>query len=220
MKKIYLLNIEGTNAANVRYALENNFLIESIISPLQMAEEEPNIILPGNGSFGYYVSFLKKNNWLNKLSSIIHHKKGGKLLCICSGFQVLGNSSEESKGVEGLKLINSSFKNLKNYFQSPLIINVGRKNIYESETGIQFKNLGFSKDLINDSSMRPYFVHGFASELDYKSMLLNPQYCYLFTEINRRKILAGMLTENFCGTQFHPELSGSDWRKFMIRFFK
>tara|TARA_Y100000589_G_scaffold92243_1_gene87079 strand:- start:1905 stop:2567 length:663 start_codon:yes stop_codon:yes gene_type:complete len=220
MKKIYLLNIEGTNTANVKYALENNFHIELILSPLQIEDEEPNIILPGNGSFGYYVSFLKKNNWISKLSSIINDKKGGKLFSICSGFQVLGISSEESKGVDGLKIIDFNFKNLKNYFESPLIINIGRKNISNIETGIQFKDLGFNEDLIKKFSMRPYFVHGFASEIDYKSIARYPEYCYLFTEINKRKILAGMFSENFSGTQFHPELSGSEWKDFMIRFFK
>lgn len=220
MKKIYLLNIEGTNTANVKYALEKNFCVEMILSPDELTDQNPNIILPGNGSFGYYVSILKKNNWVDKLSSIINNKKAGKLFCICSGFQVLGMSSEESHGVEGLKLIDYSFKNLKKYFNSDLIINIGRKYIYETEIGLKFKDLGFNEKLIDNFTTRPYFVHGYASELDYKSMNQKNQYCYIFTEIRKTKILAGIFSENFCATQFHPELSGSEWKEFMIRFFK
>ena len=129
-------------------------------------------------------------------------------------------SSEESYGVEGLKLIDYSFKNLKKYFNSDLIINIGRKYIYETEIGLKFKDLGFNEKLIENFTTRPYFVHGYASELDYKSMNQKNQYCYIFTEIRKTKILAGIFSENFCATQFHPELSGSEWKEFMIRFFK
>ena len=63
MKKIYLLDIQGANTANVKYTLQNEFEIISIKKPSEIIEKNPNIVLPGNGSFGYYVSFLKHNKW-------------------------------------------------------------------------------------------------------------------------------------------------------------
>ena len=67
MKKIYLLDIQGTNTANVKYSLQKEFEIISIKKPSQITENNPNIVLPGNGSFGYYVAFLNKHKWKNLL---------------------------------------------------------------------------------------------------------------------------------------------------------
>ena len=59
-KKIYLIDIKGANTANINNSLKNNFDIQSIKNPLEIEDKKPNIVLPGNGSFGYYVSFLKE----------------------------------------------------------------------------------------------------------------------------------------------------------------
>ena len=217
MKNIYLLDIEGANTANVKYVLQNDFRIITIKKPSQIEEDKPNIIMPGNGAFGYYISFLKDNKWETILSSIINKKNGGKLLSICSGFQALGNSSEESKDIEGLKLINHSFYNVNKNFNSGLIINIGRKEIEEVKDFLKLNDLNFDHKLIENN---PYFVHGYAAKLNYESFKKDNKHCYLFTKINNEKLLAGIISSNFCGTQFHPELSGRLWKEFMITFFK
>ena len=114
MRKIFLIDIEGTNKANIVFCLKNDFKIILIKEPNQILDEKPNLILPGNGSFGYYVSFLKENKWSSILSSIIKRKGNGKLFSICSGFQALGLSSDESPGFDGLNLINYELKASKN----------------------------------------------------------------------------------------------------------
>ena len=58
------------------------------------------------------------------------------------------------------------------------------------------------------------------AELDFEQANKNKKFCYLYYEINKQKLLAGILSENFCATQFHPELSGDLWQQFMINFFK
>ena len=67
MKKIYILDIKGANTANINNTLKNNFNIYPIKSPYEIEDKKPNIVLPGNGSFGYYVNFLNENNWKFKL---------------------------------------------------------------------------------------------------------------------------------------------------------
>ena len=166
MKKIYLLNIKGSNTANINNTLKNNFNIYSIKSPIEIEDKKPNIVLPGNGSFGYYVNFLNENNWKLKLKEIINSEDNGKLLCICSGFQALGFKSDESIGSEGLGLIDYNFHSLNNYFKSPLIINIGRKRIYESNEGLNLKDLKFTKNINIKDLMNPYFVHGFGAKLN------------------------------------------------------
>ena len=220
MKKIYVLDIQGTNTANVRYALQNEFEIISIKEPSEIIEHYPNIVLPGNGSFGYYVSFLKKNKWKNYLKNIIENKNKGKLFSICSGFQSLGKKSEESKDIKGLELIDYSFYSLKNYFNTNLVINIGRKEIFELNETRNFKELKVENKLTFENYCKPYFVHGYGAELDLEKAKKNNDFCYLYYEINKQKLLGGILSENFCATQFHPELSGDLWQQFMINFFK
>ena len=220
MKKIYLIDIEGTNTANIKYTLQDYFRIVPIKNSKEVDEENPNIIMPGNGSFGYYVSFLKKNKWGRKLYEIINKRNSGKLFCICSGFQVLGINIEESSSIEGLNLINYSFHSLSKTFSSDLIINIGRKKIFILEEGLKFNDLEFNKEVNIDNLMNPYFVHGYAAKLNQINISNQTNYCYLYTKVNDEKILSGLISDNFCATQFHPELSGRFWKEFMIRFFK
>ena len=65
MKNLYIIEIEGSNIANVKYAFQNEFKIKLIKQPKEIEDINPNIILPGNGSFSHYISFLEKNNWQN-----------------------------------------------------------------------------------------------------------------------------------------------------------
>ena len=220
MKKIYLVDIEGSNIANVKYALQNYFEVITIKNPKMLDDESPNIVLPGNGSFGYYISFLQNNGWLTILEGIINRKFSGKLFCICSGFQALGVMSDESEGIKGPGFIDYSFRSLEKFFKSYLIINIGRKEIMQSENCLTLKDLGFSNDLINKKVNKPYFVHGYGAQFNSNNLRNTNKYCYLYTEVNKKKLLAGLISKNFCATQFHPELSGSAWREFMINFFK
>ena len=220
MKKIYLLNIEGANTANVKFSLEKNFEVVLIKKPEQISEEKPNIILPGNGSFGHYIAFLKKNNWAIKIESILNKEDEGKLFCICSGFQVLGKRSEESVEIEGLKLIDYAFERLNKNLKTDLVINIGRKEIFEFQGGLKVEETGIIHKQKIRKLMRPYFVHGYGAKFFPESNKINDKYCYLYTNINKEKFLAGIISKSFCATQFHPELSGGLWKEFMINFFR
>ena len=154
------------------------------------------------------------------LKNIIENKDKGKLFSICSGFQSLGKISDESKGIKGLELIDYSFHSLKNYFNTNLVINIGRKKIFELNGTRSFKDLRIEKKIPFENYYKPYFVHGYGAELDCNQTNDNNDFCYLYFEINKQKLLAGILSENFCATQFHPELSGDLWQQFMIKFFK
>ncbi len=219
MERIYILDIKGTNTANITNTLENIFNIKTIKTPEEIKDKKPNIVLPGNGSFGYYVNFLRQNQWELKLKEIINNESSGKLFCICSGFQVLGFSSEESIGIKGLGLIDCTFKSLNNYFNHPLIINIGRKSIYESSNSTRLKDLNFIKKQNISNLMNPYFVHGYAAKFKNPLKKKEKKCCYLINMINNEELLAGIISNNFCATQFHPELSGKLWKDFIISFF-
>ena len=84
---------------------------------------------------------------------------------------------------------------------------------------MRLKQLNFTKTLFIRDLMNPYFVHGFAAKLKTNCTKGIKKYCYLFNKVNEHKLLSGIISNNLCATQFHPELSGILWKEFMIRFF-
>lgn len=57
------------------------------------------IIIPGSKSTRQDLQYLKNNNWDKAIEK--HLRYGGKLLGICGGFQMLGQSINDLQGVEG-----------------------------------------------------------------------------------------------------------------------
>lgn len=219
MKNLYLIDIEGSNIANVKYAFQNEFNIKLIKQPKEVEDLYPNIVLPGNGAFSHYISFLENNNWKNFFEDIIFNNCG-KLLAICSGFQSLGESSNESPGIKGLGIIKIKFEEVLQLNESSLQINIGRKKIYKLEQNSINDDLNYLNSFPFEKINYPFFVHGFASNINNYSKDLNFCECTcLYSLIDESKILAGLISNNFCGTQFHPELSGDSWRLFMLKFF-
>ncbi len=57
------------------------------------------ILLPGSKSTRADLAFLQKQGWDIDIKS--HARRGGKVLGICGGFQMLGNSIADPEGIEG-----------------------------------------------------------------------------------------------------------------------
>lgn len=57
------------------------------------------VILPGSKSVRNDLEYLQQNNWPEYLQK--HLRYGGKLIGICGGFQMLGNSIHDPLGIEG-----------------------------------------------------------------------------------------------------------------------
>ena len=77
------------------------------------------IILPGVGSFGIAIDFLKKKKLIYQKKKYILN--GGKTLGICLGMQILYKSSEEAKQVKGLGIINRKIKKIVSNFKFELL---------------------------------------------------------------------------------------------------
>jgi len=58
------------------------------------------IILPGSKSVRADLDWLKQSAWADAINK--HLRYGGKLIGICGGFQMLGNSISDPEGIEGL----------------------------------------------------------------------------------------------------------------------
>ncbi|MEO0378995.1 MAG: cobyric acid synthase [Pseudomonadota bacterium] len=57
------------------------------------------VIIPGSKSTMGDLAFLKRQGWDEDVRA--HHRRGGHVLGICGGFQMLGQSVDDSDGIEG-----------------------------------------------------------------------------------------------------------------------
>ena len=146
------------------------------------------IIFPGVGSFGDCIKSLKEKKIFETLREEIGKKP---YLGICLGLQVLFESSEESKGVNGLEIFKGKCRKFSS--KSLKVPQIGWNSIKIT------KKDSILKDIKDNSYF--YFVHSFYVEPKDKSMIstktsYGKEYC------------SGISKGNIFGFQFHPERSG------------
>jgi adenosylcobyric acid synthase len=69
------------------------------VGPGQIPPEADLIILPGSKNVRMDLQWLKDNHWPATISR--HLRYGGKVIGICGGFQMLGQSIDDPEGIEG-----------------------------------------------------------------------------------------------------------------------
>ena len=152
------------------------------------------ILLPGVGTFGPAINFLKKK----KLDKIIINKFKEKkpIIGICLGMQLFFESSCENGNHKGLGLIKGKLEKNKNS-------HIGWNNLHNKK-----------KDFYNINNKYFYFNHSYS--IKYSNS--NQNYFSNYEE----KILTLIKINNFVGMQFHPEKSqknGLDlMKKVLINF--
>ncbi|OQP67839.1 imidazole glycerol phosphate synthase, glutamine amidotransferase subunit [Niastella populi] len=149
------------------------------------------IILPGMGSFDKCMIALNQSGLREELEYQVQSLKK-PFLGICVGLQMLTRSSEE--GVEkGLNWINGE---TVRFDRSRLTINEKIPNM--GWLDIHFANKQLLSDNLQDS--RFYFAHSYHVKVDKsENEWINAYYGYAF--------VAGVVSGNIYGVQFHPEKS-------------
>jgi glutamine amidotransferase len=151
------------------------------------------IILPGVGSFDNAILKLKSNGWVDYLqnSSI---EEQIKVIGICLGMQLLGDSSEEGEST-GLSLIKG---NTRTIFLPPS----ERKELRIPHVGWNYVDIRpkTSNEAFHVERQKYYFNHSFAFHPENeKSIIGETSYGITFPSIVKH--------ENVYGLQFHPERS-------------
>lgn len=160
--------------------------------------------LPGVGSFKQAVDNLKKLKLFDELEHQIFVNKK-KILGICLGMQLLGNSSTENGFSEGFNFIDNKvtrfeFKN-KNFFRIP---HVGFNNLSKIS-----KNFNLFENISEKDNF--YFVHSFRMKLELNNRI--------YACCNYEKdFLAAFQKDNIFGVQFHPEKSQSSGLRLLKNF--
>ena len=149
-------------------------------------------LLPGVGSFDYGIKKLREGNWSECIDR--HIDKGGWIIGICLGMQILCESSDEGQE-KGLNLIPGRFVKFESE-KNQVVPHMGWNKV----EFIENKKSLLQIDQLNKLNMRFYFVHSFHylhSSNEYVSG----------TTIYGDKFPSIISKDRIIGCQFHPEKS-------------
>lgn len=177
--EIGLLNLRVGNIKSVYNALKRIDPNIQLINNVKQYREKKIIILAGVSSFNNQIKILKENNFFD----LLKNEKDKKVIGICSGMQIMFNSSEEGEE-KGLEIFN---ENLRKFSIIP-DTHIGWNKIFSDNGNINNKEF--------------YFCHSYYAPIDKDYMFAKSNYGEDFSCIVKKN--------NFYGIQFHPEKSGKN----------
>ena len=203
MNKIGIVDYGINNISSVAKALDIIQIPYEVLSHGKSIDNFGHIILPGVGSFGAACENLEHLGFSKGLPRFV--KKGGFLLGICLGMQLLLEYSDESKDkVMGLGLIKGRCRKLTDDSSKKIFVpHIGWNSVQIQKS----KNLFAS--IIDGSHF--YFVHSYHPEP------VDDNYTAAIC-LHGRKFIAAVEKENLMGTQFHPEKSFTNGLKILANF--
>lgn len=158
------------------------------------------VILPGVGSFGDAMNNLDKFDLIDTIKKCVDNKT--PFLGICLGLQLLFESSDESVGVEGLKILPGKILRIppKDNYKIP---HMGWNSLDVKEGARLFKGLGKNPYV--------YFVHSYYLQAAKEEIVAA-------TTEYTTTIHASVEAGNVFACQFHPEKSSSVGLKILENF--
>ncbi len=190
-----ILDVGSGNIRSIKNWIEKANVSTRVVN--QVSDIQSSLlILPGVGSVGSYMQRLKKGNYEQAI--LEHVDKGGRLLGICLGFQIMSAHSEEDGGVDGLNLINGYVERLQgngshNGWEP---INFRRNEL----AGQSFhRQVNLSKKRILDGRVFYNHEYGFVN---------NEEKSFSIPVSSSLPKYSGLLVKDkIIGMQFHPEKS-------------
>ena len=198
-----MIAILDYDAGNIK-SVEKAFKIlgeETILTrDFSVIKKADRLVLPGVGSFAAAMDNLKKY----ELDKAIHEfvATGKPFLGICLGLQLLFESSEESPGVEGLRVLDGIVKRIPD--------SEGIKVPHIGWNSLDFPNEGRLFNGIDEGAF-VYFVHSYYLQAKEPSIVTaTTEYgCHIHASVEKDNIFA---------CQFHPEKSSTVGLKILKNF--
>lgn len=204
MEKILIIDYEINNTGSIINSLEYLGVKYEVTSNPNIIKNFKKIILPGVGSFKSAMNFLQKKKLDLAICDAVLNKKV-KILGICLGMQLLGQSSTEFGYSKGLGLIKSKaiswINNKKNFSKN---IHIGFNSVNKNNKSLLFYNIKNNSDF--------YFVHSYYMTFDTLDYGIKS---YSFFN---NKFLSAFEYNNIFATQFHPEKSQKNGLKLLNNF--
>lgn len=187
---IAIIDYDAGNLRSVEKALQflkNEVLITRNYKEILAADK---VILPGVGSFGIAMEYLKKYDLIPVIKEVV--QRSTPFLGICLGLQLLFSGSEESQGVEGLQLLPGDIVRFPEE-EGLKIPHIGWNSLEYPNQGRLFEGL--------EEESYVYFVHS------YYLKAKEPQIVKASTHYGV-EVHASVEKDNLFACQFHPEKSG------------
>ena len=192
---VEILDIGSGNIKSIQNWIERLNVPTKIITKATDIKSE-FLILPGVGSAGSYMDRMKQGSFDKAV--VEHVERGHRLLGICLGFQIMGESSDEDGGVQGLGLINGKVEKVSNF---------------SSHNG--WEKFDFKKSDLGDNSFHSMLKLTRKQNIDGR-VFFNHEYGFVVKEdilfskpISKdfEEYSAMVVKDNIIGMQFHPEKS-------------
>lgn len=158
-----------------------------------------HLILPGVSSFGSVMNELISRDFIEDIEKL--KKKGLPILGLCAGMQIMGDNSEESPGVAGLRWFEYKSRAIKPN------LDFGVRSFHTGWNDVH----AYGKDSFESLPGVFYFNHSFyIQDLPETEIYGKTEYGQMFVSVVRR--------DNIMGAQFHPEKSQSKGLSFLREF--
>lgn len=190
---IAIIKYNAGNVTSIKNAVERLGFNVEVTGDENVIRSASKVIFPGVGEASTAMNYLRERKLDELILSLTQ-----PFLGICLGMQLMCNSSEEGQ-TECLGIFNTS---VKKFPVKEIVPHMGWNNLLESKG-----------NLLNgiDASNDVYFVHSYYAEL-CESTIATSNYGFTFS--------AAMQKNNFYGTQFHPEKSGTVGERILVNFLK
>lgn len=199
---IAIIDYDAGNIKSVEKALLSLGEETCITRDKEILLNAEKVILPGVGAFGDAMNKIHKYGLYDLIHEICN--KGIPFLGICLGLQLLFESSDEAKGVEGLSLLPGKILRIPEG-EGLKIPHIGWNSLKFPNTGTLFAGIP------EDSYV--YFVHSYYLKAE------NDEDVVATTEYGTL-IHASVEKNNIFGCQFHPEKSSSVGLKILKNFIE
>jgi len=198
---IYVVNFPFCNFFSLDRYLRLSGHAYKVLSLEDHLTSADRVILPGVGTFEQAMSYLNDQQLAPLLRA--HVDRGGGLLGICLGMQVLFEFSEESPGVSGLGLLSGGCVPI------PPAPNFRVPHIGWNHVVSPLKESSYSKlfDFLPSNKCSQsdyYFVHSYVVQPSDISVI---SACF---QHPAGLLCASVGASSVSGVQFHPEKSGPD----------
>ena len=186
----------------IDYGYGNLFSLKSALKILGYSPEISNdpkkiknsniLFLPGVGAFKAAMNSLQSLKLDMAIKDCLN--KGGKLIGICLGYQMLFDKSEEFGLTKGLGLIKGN------------VVKINNQELYNKVPNVGWRNIILNKKCKNklnfEGNKMVYFVHSYIPISEDKNKVL------FYINHNNQLLDASVLYDQIIGFQFHPEKSG------------
>jgi glutamine amidotransferase len=191
--KIVIINYGAGNIQSIMFAIERLGFKAVLSNNPEEIKAADKVIFPGVGEASYAMKMLKKSG-LDTLIPTLKQPVFG----ICLGMQLMCNKSEEGN-TEGLGIFDVDVIKFSPKVKVP---QMGWNNIYNLKSPL-FKGIAENEYM--------YLVHSFYAPICAETIATtNYEVAYS----------SALESNNFYGTQFHPEKSGDVGEQILSNFLK